>query len=145
MQNYRPCAHLWECSQSGDRKIRIVLHNNRSQFPEEKIVGFFVLQIGCIFMMCKGYIWFSKIIHQEELAVTELLQLTWSYPASSTFILFHFSPTVLCPLFKPLLPLAPFSLSFLCFFHHSIHSFLLILPPSYFLHLSVPSPSSSLF
>ena len=51
----RPLARPWECSQSGGQN-NIFLHENRSQFPEEKISFFFVLQIGCNPMMCKGSI-----------------------------------------------------------------------------------------
>ena len=59
---YRPLAGPWECSQSvEDRTIRFFLHEDRSQFPEEKI--YFVLSSrlaaflwctkGCISLTCR--------------------------------------------------------------------------------------------
>ena len=48
---YRPLAGPWECS-----------HENRSQFPEEKML-FFILQIGCIPMMCLLIDFTKKIDH----------------------------------------------------------------------------------
>ena len=135
MQNYSPCAHLWECSQSGDRKIRFFLHNNRSQFPEEKIAFFLSSRLAAFSWCARGISGSAKLYTKKSWQS----QSCYSWHGHiSCFLHFYFNPFLS---YSPVPSLQTSSSSLPSY----IHSFLLILPPSIFLHLSVPSSSSPLF
>ena len=137
MQNYSPCAHLWECSQSGDRKIRFFLHNNRSQFPEEKIAFVFCPpdwlhfhDVQGVYLVQQNYTPRRAGSHRAVIADMVI----------SCFLHFYFIPFLsYSPV--PSLQTSSSSCSLFPFFPlllpSFIYSFLLILPPSSSIFLSL--------
>ena len=122
-------ANLWI------EKKRFFLHNNRSQFPEEKIAFVFCPpdwlhfhDVQGVYLVQQNYTPRRAGSHRAVIADMVI----------SCFLHFYFNPFLS---YSPVPSLQTSSSSLPSY----IHSFLLILPPSIFLHLSVPSSSSPLF